>query len=229
MAPLAKPKPITPLKDDAEFAREAGLLATFERALSDLDAETELLRLDFYLAGVGRAEDTATAALVWRRDKLRREFRESESDIAPASSASVAPEIVAAIGVLKGDEPHRPVDTAKEIEALLARRAIIHAGIIVQSEIVNDLLSRKSSDVSELLRDRHRALRLEAYHAAQRLSQVLESERLLKREIAGAGYRVQPHALPTPLAHVLTALGLETNWDSQLARYRRELEAAGIL
>jgi hypothetical protein len=219
---------IPAIDSDPIFARENGLLTAFEAAVADIDADVELLRLEHYLADGARVLNYD--ALVWRRDILRREFQESENDRATTPIDGTAPpEVIAAIEVMRGANPEKPVDTALEIAALLERRSVIYAGLMVQAEIVAELRAQKSHEVALTIRDQHRETMLRCYRAAQALSQLLIEETAFRQAMTGAGYSAMPHVFPAPYLNALAVLGNEGNFDSGVARFRRQLEDLGIV
>jgi hypothetical protein len=219
---------ITAIDADPIFARENGLLVAFETAVADLDHQIELERLEDYLSDGARKLNHD--ALTWRRDVLRREFQESENEHATTpTETSAPPEVLAAIRIMQGDRPEKPASTAAEIEALLERRTVIQAGLMVQAEIVAELRAQRSHEVARQNRDQHREVLLQCYLAAQTLSRLLIEETAFRQAMTAGGYLAMPHAFPAPYLRVLAILGNEARFDSGLAQFRRQLEAEGIL
>jgi hypothetical protein len=142
------------------------------------------------------------------------------------------PLVARALEVLKGDGPDYSFDLTpnnRRADLDLAMSIIEPALGVVEREH-ETLRSEISRDVAKRLEAQHCALLVELYRAARVLSAAGERERAFRSRLSELGYTVPSDLLPMPatLGAVL-ALGNEREYSSQLAAFRRFLEARGIL
>jgi hypothetical protein len=215
------------IESNERFATAAAILRALQAGLAGIERERDALRIEDYL-GQSRLREDPRADVLRARLKQLRGPAPSAPQSSPAA-ANVPPAVHAALELLRaGTRPPRR-DLQRALEQLVEDADIVHAAILAQQAIVDSLKDELSADVSRQCKSAHRELLLAQYRAAQLLAVATDAERELRRSVTGAGYTFRDDLLPAPMLRSALILGSENEFDSEIARVRRQLEEWKVL
>jgi hypothetical protein len=210
------------LADDPSFAAEAATLAKLEAASARV-----LRELDWHqmrAAGSGGLSSTSPRrqAVERRIAVLGEEFSRQHDD---------GDVLAIALALADGDEGlASPPDREGRVAVLHGHDRLLRNAIAAQADIVDRIRSDLSVDHAERLRPAHDDLLIAIYRAAQALSCAMDAERQFRADaILSRGYSWCPSIVPAPDLSGALLLGSETDFNSEIARWRRFLEARGVL
>jgi hypothetical protein len=206
----------------AETAPVAEVREALDLGLRRIRAEIEITKIKhglkyFHHSASRRADVTGLLA------------RQEAASAALGGAVDIQDLLAQALSVLKDDDRHfqlTPNDRGADLErlALVVRDAL---GDVQQQ--VRILRSERSREIAEPLKEQHDELLIAIYRAAQALSVAGEREREFRTKLLELGYAPPSDLLPSPPLGALLALDVEQNFSSQLATYRRWLQARGLI
>jgi hypothetical protein len=210
------------LADDPSFAAEAATLAKLEAAAARVARELEYHQMRA-AGGAGLSSASPRRqATEQRLAALSEEFSRPHDD----------PDVLAiARALADGDEGlAAPPDREGRVATLRWHDRLLATAISAQAEIVERIRGDLSTDHAERVRADHDRLLIDIYRAAQQLSRAMDAERQFRADtIIARGYTWKPSLTPEPALGGALLLGSETDFGSELATWRRFLEARGTI
>jgi hypothetical protein len=220
---------IVPLSADAEYSQQFAILSVILRGIDDGTQQLDLIRLESYFAGKSsKGLSTRDSIANKKMVRLRAEFQQPGS-AADATGVTVPPAVDAALRLLRGESTALKGDSGKLHASIVERLEILQNAACEQGAIVQEIKSRKSTEVAARLQAEHRNLLLVTYRALQEFCHAAQAEQSFRIGILQAGYSIMPHILPAPATASATFVGAETMPDSQISTFRRQLEVLGVL
>lgn len=225
----SQPAAVPPLADDPEFAKAAALLAALSARYDLVKDVISLVELEEYLRP--RAFDPRSPTDIEMRHRLRflRAKVKTAEAFEPASAAG-RPEIEKALRLLEGADVPAPITPAAKLEQCRRQMAVLDEALRAQNEILEEIRARKALELAHRLARRNDELLVAHYRAAQELARTTAAVRELHAEILMAGYGPpRSDVMPAFLTRGALLLGSESDWNSDVAVVRRQLEQRGIL
>jgi hypothetical protein len=200
------------------------LLTAFVIKLRDLERQRKILLVEQSLANATREQT---------REQLRENLRRLRADApaatpVPADADAASKAILDAMSVLRGEPAVPPVGHDKQIAAIDAAIDSLDAAIREQTSIRDAIIGELTHEYAKQLKGTWDRLQLEFYRSAQELSRNTRRVNDVRARIVAAGFR-DSQLLMTPRVNAPIVLGYETDWNSEIAEWRRVLERMGIL
>jgi len=162
-----------------------------------------------------------------RTARMRKEFEETDT---PASATEAAREAIAdALELLKGSRPKSMLSFQEQVDELRRHRNIYHKAVFAQAEVVEQAKNERDYRAALALQPEHKKLRLAAYRALQAAARALEAEALLRINHVAGGYSAREDLLPGPWGAPQLLIGRESDPQSLIAAFRRQLEKDGVI
>ena len=120
-------------------------------------------------------------------------------------------------------------DRAAKLKRLRAEKAMLEKSVGAVGELMEAARAEASLRAAEAVRDRHRGVLRQVWEAAAAFSAALDTERTLFAELLVAGFEGRPDILQRPGLHSGVMLGSLLQNDSEISRFRRQLEQQGII
>ena len=222
--PKAKLPSVTPIAENKRYADADAILRMLETGQQQIRDAADALRIDDYL--LRRPQDPRAAELKARLKK----HQAATPQKAPESTSDMPQAVVVALQLLTDGKRPAVRNRKSEIARLEADEILVEEAIRAQRPIVDSI--RDELVVAQAGKDRkaHDALVLAQYRAAQALSLATDALEDFRSSRLEAGYAPWPSdLLPQPSMRATVALGSEHQWDSEICRTRRALEALKIL
>jgi hypothetical protein len=216
------------LADDPQYAEATTLLSNFTDRLDWLRREKDRVDLDHYLSG----REVNPKSETDRSLRARLALLNSHAAAAPVALAAPdapSPAIALALSVLAG-QPVAPVlDHKAQIAEIWRQIDAIEAAIREQNEVCENIAGELTLRYAKQIKPAWDQVQIEWYRAAQELARQTKRVHQLRAAITAAGIRSRSDVLAMPNVRSPLMLGDETNWNSEIAGWRRILEKLGIL
>jgi hypothetical protein len=200
------------------------LLDAFVNKLRDLERQRKILLFEQSLASATREQTRVQLGANLRR--LRADAPAATQVPANADAASKA--ILDAMSVLRGEPAVPPLGHDKKIAAIDAGIDALDLAIREQTTVRDAIVGELTHEYAKQLKGAWDRLQLEFYRSAQEFSRNTRRVNDVRARIVAAGFR-DSQLLMTPRVNAPIVLGYETDWNSEIAEWRRGLERMGIL
>jgi hypothetical protein len=216
---------VKPLAEDPEYGRLVGLRAMIAEALADRERRLEIAAIEGEL---GR--NPKKAVLCERLSKLKA--------IPPASSPATSlgnpqdnmpAEIGRALALARGSRVEFELDRAEEIKRLKQEQAVFATAVGCVDRMMDDRRAECSRIAAESVLDQHKEILCQIWQAAAAFSAAIDAERKLFADLLMKSFDGRPDILRRPALQSGMMLGSLLRSDSEISRFRRQLEQNGVI
>ena len=218
-----------PISQHPLMQEPAALLAVFSHERNQTALQIDKIRV--------RRDQQRYGHIPQNREQLDYQLVEIEKQLKPVEPPKVAEQpkskygatVAAAMLKLNGGTPVPEHDEAAELKTLKEDLELWSAAAGHMSHIVDELRDVLSLEYWQAQRERNSALLLELYRKAQEFARMGAALSAFKLEGLAAGYVDRPDIAPYAMCAAVSTLGAESDFNSGLAHFRRQLEDLKIL
>jgi len=215
--------PLARLDDESEYQRAMELLLRLEGVHRRLQLSITRLDLRQHVElgdSDGKRGD--------RRKQLAHRLAAIEVELAIVP-AGIESKIEIALAVGDGGELPQSRSPTEELERLHRQELALFTAVGEQREKVEAIKARISFEHAQRTRAHHQQLLLKVYRAACDFAAAIDQERAYRIDLLNRGFTWLPGEHPLPPLRAAAVLGAESDPSSELSRWRRTLEDAGVL
>jgi hypothetical protein len=220
--------PIAPFALDPECQRLSAQLHQLQRGIDEREQTLELYSIQTELSA------NTTLATGERKRRLRERETALKARLPgpkakPTQVDGIDPIVAAGLRLAAGEMMPAPHDESAHKAQLRTELQQIQAALRLVSAQFDELRTARSAELAERLLPQQRAILRSKLDAALALSAACASERSLIAEVLVQGYEHCAGILTSPPLDGAARLGAATEWDSQVATYRRTLETLKVV
>jgi hypothetical protein len=132
-------------------------------------------------------------------------------------------------GLLRGEAEAKVLTRTERRAKLHADIEAMRAAAAAQHDVVEQIRDRLSYELSLRLAPVHRDQLLAYFEACRKLAAMTLEMQQFYVGCNAAGYRMRSDIVPAPTINAPLYLGTETEWNSQISTFRRQLIEIGVL
>jgi hypothetical protein len=146
-----------------------------------------------------------------------------------ASATAPSPVLAEALALADGDPMPPMLDRGELLAEIDRRHGAVRQGIFLATEIVERIEGELSFRFSTELRPAWDALHLELYRASQGTARAVARLQTFRNSMIAAGIKPRSDVIKMCPVRAPLMLGSESDWNSEIAQWRRQLEEWSLI